>query len=78
MATTHFPLCLHFQYNIPIDIFLPILYPTDSPRIFVRPTASKYGSEERIIGDIIIYEYLSIDYRRELLVILLSIIIDSD
>ena len=31
---------LLFQYNIPIDIFLPLRYPAEAPKIFVRPTAS--------------------------------------
>lgn len=28
------------QYNIPVDIYLPLTYPQTPPLVYVRPTAS--------------------------------------
>ncbi|KAJ1400840.1 ubiquitin E2 variant, partial [Ochromonadaceae sp. CCMP2298] len=28
------------QYNIPVEFFIPTLYPAEAPRVFVRPTSN--------------------------------------
>lgn len=33
------------QYNIPVELFIPINYPNECPKLFVRPTPSKSCSQ---------------------------------